>query len=223
MQRRAASTGAPTPAVTFRESVTTVHPMPPPATSEPGRLTTALARSREALADWGSRQVLVALAGAVGTALLIGFATVLIPNPVFGREIPPVWWDYPVWVVTSLLCGVLIATYVDPNRVRVGSGVAPDTSGGGRTWNLDEGTERRTGRMGMAGGVLAWFAVGCPVCNKIALLALGYSGAMTWFAPMQPILAAVAILFTSVAIVLRLEGQVVCRVGPTRSRAGRPV
>ncbi|EPR75477.1 hypothetical protein ADILRU_2020 [Leifsonia rubra CMS 76R] len=31
--------------------------------------------------------------------------------------------------------------------------------------------------------MLAWFAVGCPVCNKIALLALGYTGALACPAP----------------------------------------
>ena len=64
--------------------------------------------------------------------------------------------------------------------------------------------------MGMVGGVLAWFAVGCPVCNKIALLALGYAGAITWFAPLQPVLAIGALALTSVALVLRLRGQVAC-------------
>ena len=41
---------------------------------------------------------------------------------------------------------------------------------------------------------LAWFAVGCPVCNKLALLALGYSGAITWFTPVQPFLALGALI-----------------------------
>ena len=63
----------------------------------------------------------------------------------------------------------------------------------------------------MAGVALAWFAVGCPVCNKIALLALGYSGALTWFAPAQPYLAAAALLLTAGALVVRLRGQVYCR------------
>ncbi len=64
----------------------------------------------------------------------------------------------------------------------------------------------------MAGGMLAWFAVGCPVCNKLALLALGYSGAITWFAPVQPFLALGALVLTSVALVWRLRGQVACPV-----------
>lgn len=64
----------------------------------------------------------------------------------------------------------------------------------------------------LIGTVLAWFAVGCPVCNKIALLALGYSGAITWFAPMQPVLAALAVALCAIALVQRLKGMVVCEV-----------
>lgn len=176
-----------------------------------GRITTALSLARQALGDWGSRQLFVAAIGALGTALVIGLATVLIPNSIFGRDIPPVWWDYPVWILTSILCGVLIATYVDPTPA-----TADDTAGTETV--LDVGTDRRSSRMGMAGGVLAWFAVGCPVCNKIALVALGYSGAMTWFAPVQPLLAVLAIALTGVAIVLRLEGQVVCRLPDMATR-----
>lgn len=79
--------------------------------------------------------------------------------------------------------------------------------------------ERRSSRMGVAGGILAWFVVGCPVCNKIALLALGYSGAITWFAPVQPLLAVVAMILTAVALVWRLRGQVSCPL-PASAVAG---
>lgn len=64
----------------------------------------------------------------------------------------------------------------------------------------------------MVGAVLAWFAVGCPVCNKLALVALGYSGALTWFAPLQPLLAVTAVVLTGLALVWRLKGSVSCRV-----------
>jgi hypothetical protein len=143
--------------------------------------------------------VVTAAAAALGFGLLLGVATVLIPNPIFRREIAPVWWNYPVWVATSLLSGMLVATYA------VGSDTdttEPDT--------VDERSERRSSRFGIAGGVLAWFAVGCPVCNKLALLALGYSGAITWFAPAQPFLAIGALLLTGGTLVWRLRGQVVC-------------
>ncbi|WP_238154312.1 hypothetical protein [Ornithinimicrobium sufpigmenti] len=146
------------------------------------------------LRSWGPRQVLVAVLAGAGLAVLLGLATVLIPNPVFGRDIPPVWWNYPVWLLTAGLSGMLVATYVRATAGR--SGQPPE--------------DQRQSRYGLAGGVLAWFAVGCPVCNKIALLALGYSGAITWFAPLQPFLGVLGLALITVALVWRLRGQVVC-------------
>lgn len=179
----------------------------------------------QALRLWTGRQVLVAIVAAVVVAVVIGMATVLIPNPVFGREIPPVWWNYPVWLVTSALAGMLIATYVQPPRPalntwasagdegRIGAGSTASTGTGSADVD-DEVQARRSSRMGMAGGILAWFAVGCPVCNKLALLALGYSGAITWFTPIQPFLALGGLVLTGAALMWRLRGQVACPVRP---------
>lgn len=136
-------------------------------------------------------------------ALLIGIPTVIIPNPVFGREIPVLAWNYPVWILTSLLAGMLAATYVRAGNADATVQPSEDSATGG-----DDGTKQ--GRFGIAGTVLAWFAVGCPVCNKLALLALGYSGAITWFAPVQPFLAVGALLLTGGALFFRLRGQVYC-------------
>ncbi|NLE96924.1 MAG: hypothetical protein GX596_02905 [Propionibacterium sp.] len=164
-----------------------------PSIPQDGRWRLAL----RGLRTWGPRQVATATIATVIVALVIGVATVLIPNPVFGRDIPPVWWNYPVWLLTSLMSGMLIATFVRSDDAVTGPSAREAT---------------RTGRLGTAGGVLAWFAVGCPVCNKIALLALGYSGAITWFAPIQPLLAVGALLLTTWALVVRLQGLVACSV-----------
>lgn len=150
----------------------------------------------QVLQGWSRRQWVVAGAVAVGYAVLVGLATVIIPNPVFARDIPVVAWNYPVLVLTALVVGLLTATYVRP----LGS-----TRSG-----LSSATDRRTSRAGMAGSVLAWFAVGCPVCNKIALLALGYSGALTWFAPLQPLLAVTALALAGWALAVRLRGEISC-------------
>lgn len=157
------------------------------------------------LGTWSRRRWLVAAGVALGFALLLGLSTVLIPNPVFSRDIATLPWNYPVWLVTSLLVGLLSATYV---RQGAPSGA------------VLEATERRSSRMGMAGGFLAWFAVGCPVCNKIALIALGYSGAITWFAPVQPFLAVAALVLTAAALWFRLRGEIACTVPTARVRPG---
>lgn len=160
-----------------------------------------------ALKSWQARQVIAGVIAALLVALVTGFATVLIPNDLFTRDIPPTWWDHPVWITTSILSGVLIATYVRPDN----SATPKETSTAANANAQHESTrQERSGKIGMLGGFLAWFAVGCPVCNKIALLVLGYSGALTWFAPFQPVLAVSAMLLTGVAVIWRLKGQVAC-------------
>lgn len=149
-----------------------------------------------ALRGWTARRYAAAGLFAVGFAVAIGVPTVLIPNPVFSREVAVVAWNYPVWVATSVLSGMLAATYLRADRL------AAETS--------EPAGGARTSRLGVAGGVLTWFAVGCPVCNKIALVVLGYSGAITWFAPFQPVLAAAALALTAAALLIRLRGQVAC-------------
>jgi len=171
----------------------------------------------QGLRTWGPRRVAVAAGVALAFGLLLGLATVLIPNPVFTRDIPPVWWNYPVWILTSVLSGMLVATYVREDRAAgpspvEGAGAAGPDVGDDTPGRDDDDTRqaRRSSRAGFVGAFLAWFAVGCPVCNKLALLALGYAGAITWFAPVQPFLGILALGLTAVALVVRLRGQVSC-------------
>ncbi|MDV2978573.1 UNVERIFIED_CONTAM: hypothetical protein Q9R71_15485 [Actinomycetes bacterium ARC8] len=153
-----------------------------------------------ALHRWQAARWTAAVGSAVAIALLMGLATVLIPNPIFTREIPTVWWNYPVWIITSLFSGMLLATYIRvPEDVHSQDGIEVQAA-------------RRTGRFGMSGALLGWFAVGCPVCNKLVLLALGYSGAVTWFAPVQPFMAGVALILTGAALVSRLHSATTCSI-----------
>lgn len=161
----------------------------------------SLMLSFRALTAWTPRQIFASAGSAIIVALVLGIATVLIPNDLFTREIAPVWWNYPVWLLTAAMTGILIGTYVRPRRAIDATPQADDS---------------RTGRFAIAGGMLAWFAVGCPVCNKIALIALGYTGALTWFAPFQPVLAVAALIFSTVAVVWRLRGQVACPLPRSR-------
>ena len=158
------------------------------------------------LAGWSRRRWTVAVLGGVITALVVALPTAVIPNPVFGRAIETTWWSYPVVIVTGILGGLLVATYV---REPVDSGGAPAPA--------DEVDEvDRASKLGMAGAVVSFFAVGCPVCNKLVLLALGASGAVTWFAPIQPVLAVLSIVLMAVALRIRLRNETSCRV-PART------
>lgn len=113
------------------------------------------------------------------TALFIGLPTDIIPNPIFGREVPVRPWEYPVLAATVVLTFAWFAVQA-PRRPK------DDTR--------------------LAGGLtLALFAVACPVCNKIVLLLLGATGAMSWWAPLQPYAAVIALAALGLALYLRLR------------------
>ena len=124
--------------------------------------------------------------------LAVGIPSDVIPNPVFGRPVDVTWWSYPVLVITAVLGGLLIATYVN-------DGTADD--------DLD-----RPGRAGGFGGLLSFFAVGCPTCNKLVVLALGTTGALDWFAPAQPVLAVGSLGLLGWALRARLRSASECRI-----------
>ncbi len=124
---------------------------------------------------------------AVGFAVVTAVVTAMIDTPVFGRQIPPEWWSWPTLVVASVLGGALVAVSIP------GDGTAPVPD-----------------RRGIWGALGTFFAVGCPVCNKLALLALGSAGAMQWFAPVQPFLAVGSIGLLAWALVRRLRAPATC-------------
>lgn len=142
--------------------------------------------------SWGWRHWLVAGASAVGAVVVVAVPTDLIDTPVFGRSIAPTWWSWPVLLASGILAGLLAATYVAP------AGVPPGP------------TAEPSARWGAAGGLVTFFAVGCPVCNKLVLLALGASGAVQWFAPVQPLLGLAALVLLGWALRRRLAAARAC-------------
>lgn len=107
--------------------------------------------------------------------------TDIIPNPIFSREVPVRPWEYPVLAATVALTFAWFAVQA-PRRPK------------------DDGR--------LAGGLtLALFAVACPVCNKIVLLLIGASGAMGFWAPIQPYLAVVSLAALAFALYLRVRNR----------------
>lgn len=115
----------------------------------------------------------VALVAAVATFLVIGVPTDILPNPVFGRAVPVRPWEPWVLLLTSVLTGLWFGF----QRARSAN---------------REGEDSSVPTLGAAG--LALFAVACPVCNKVVLLALGTSGALGFWQPLQPWLAALSLV-----------------------------
>jgi hypothetical protein len=119
---------------------------------------------------------------ALGTAAILGVPTDVIPNPWFGRQLPVHAYDVAVLVALSLITGALIASYA----VAGGSGVG-------------------TKRAGLGSGLLGWFAISCPVCNKLVIALLGTSGATSIVAPVQPALGGAAVVLAAAALAVRLR------------------
>ncbi|MDH3296174.1 MAG: hypothetical protein OER95_17790 [Acidimicrobiia bacterium] len=160
------------------------------------------------------RQWLAAGLGAAAVAVLVGVPTDVIPNPVFGRPVDVTWWSYPVLAVTGLLGGLLIATYVRP----VAAG--PDHDGPGHAdadADLLEPEAERAATTGGLAGLLSFFAVGCPVCNKLVLLAVGTTGARQWFEPFQPVLAVLSLALLAYALWFRLASIKACPLPARRT------
>lgn len=144
------------------------------------------------VATFTRRQWLAAGAGALATVLLTGLPTDVFPNRFYTRMTPVLWWNYPVWAVTAILAGLVLATYV--RRVPVGSSAGA----------------------ALGGGLMSFLAVGCPICNKLVVALIGVGGALSFFRPMQPYLAAAGLALLAVSLGHRLRQLGRC---PTASGA----
>jgi hypothetical protein len=122
----------------------------------------------------------IAVAGAVATLVVIGIPTAIVDNPFFSRMMPVRPQDYIIWIMTGLLVGLIIGTYTLGQVNRSGGKVA-------------------------SGGFLSFLAVGCPICNKLILLLLGTSGALTYFAPAQLYLGIASLALLAWALHLRVQ------------------
>jgi hypothetical protein len=71
----------------------------------------------------------------------------------------------------------------------------------------DATAELRAGRLGTVAGFGAFLAIGCPVCNKLALVLLGTSGALTIWAPLQPILGAASLVLLAATLAWRFRSR----------------
>ena len=143
------------------------------------------------LLTWPMKRWAVMVGASLLTALFIGIPTAIIPTPIFGRVVAVTSWSVPVLIVTSILTGLLIASYVKTEEML---------------------QEDRSLKVGSFGSFLSFIAVGCPVCNKVALIALGSSGAIRVFAPLQPYFAVAGIALLFYAVRKRILSESNCSI-----------
>ncbi|MFE9504657.1 hypothetical protein ACFYO6_19315 [Streptomyces anthocyanicus] len=152
---------------------------------------------------WTPRHWAVAVVVALLAGVAVGVPTGVVPTDLYTRMTPVLWWNYPVWAASSLLMGLLAATYV-------GQHLAVRSQG-------------PRGRRAMFAGVLAAFAVGCPICNKLVVMAIGVSGALSYWAPAQPVLAIASLALLAHAFTRRLRLAAACPVRVAALSTGDPV
>lgn len=119
------------------------------------------------------------------TAIMVGVSTDVIDTPYFIRMTPVRWWEVPVVVLTVVLAALWAGLEVPP-RVR------------------------RHDAVGVTSVVVTALAVGCPVCNKIAVALLGVSGALTVWSPVQPVLALGSLAVLGAAVLVRWRATARC-------------
>jgi hypothetical protein len=162
---------------------------------------TAQLRSLRQLRSWGTRRWTVALVAAAVVAGATGIPTDVVPTDLYRRMTPVVWWNYPIWALSAVLAGLVVATYV-----RSGDVAHARAEGGG----------------GFVGGLASFLAVGCPICNKLVIALLGVGGALSYFAPIQPVLGVLGLALLAVTLNMRLNRLAVCSAPVSRSRLAIP-
>jgi len=118
-------------------------------------------------------------AAAIGL-VVIGLPTAIYETPFFVRMTPVRAQDYVIWLLSSVLIGLIIGSYF----------VARSTSGDGKI---------------LSGGLLSVLAVGCPTCNKLVVLLVGTTGALTLFAPLQLYIGVASVLLLGWTLLLRAK------------------
>jgi hypothetical protein len=138
-----------------------------------------------------------------------GMVSAIIPNPVFGRQIPPEAFAIAIWLLSAPLIGIVGATYTAPMPAAGAQPLRFAPAGGLHSAEpllpVRPVEERRSSTLGTIGGLGAFLAIGCPVCNKIALVLLGWSGALSIWAPLQPVLGAASLVLLAVTAAWRIR------------------
>src|SRR6056297_1164498 len=104
----------------------------------------------------------------LGSFVLFGVVTGLVPNPIYVRMVPSRPVDYLFLVLTAGLLGVYVAQRPP----------------------VEDRSDDRLATLGTVGGFLAF---GCPICNAFLLALFSSSALMTYLDPLRPVLGVLSI------------------------------
>jgi uncharacterized membrane protein len=105
----------------------------------------------------------------VGTFLLFGVVTGLLPNLIYVRMVERTPTDYLFLVATAVFAAVFVYQ----------RSLADDAIGD---------------RYAAGGIVVGFLAFGCPICNAVLLALFSSSALMTYFDPLRPVLGVVSVV-----------------------------
>mgnify|MGYP006279401861 FL=1 len=109
-----------------------------------------------------------AIGVSVGSLLLFGVVTGLLPNPVYVRMVPRTGLDYLFLVLTAGFLGLY--TYQRQTEKQ------PDDKTAG------------------VSAALGFLAFGCPTCNALLLALFSNSAWLAYFDPLRPVLGGISVL-----------------------------
>ena len=140
-------------------------------------------------------------AGLVSAVALVLIGTVgeTLPWSSSGRVYKIEWWNWATLIASSLLLGLIAATFITPGARRLrsaaGSGVA---------------------------GTAATIAMACPVCSPLAIPLLGAGGVLAFLRGDRGWLALASVLILGVTLPMRLRASTSCAVRTRADAAHRP-
>jgi len=123
---------------------------------------------REPMTGLPRPRLLKSLGVGLGTFLLFGTVTGLLPNPVYTRMVARTPADYLFLVATAAFAGAFV-------------------------YQRSLAEEPIGDRFAVGGVVGGFLAFGCPICNAVLLALFSSSALMTYFDPLRPVLGAVTV------------------------------
>ncbi|WP_158059493.1 hypothetical protein [Halorussus halophilus] len=127
-----------------------------------------------------NKRIVKASGVSIGSFVLFGLITDLIPNPFYIRDVPRTELDYLFLTVTAVFLGLY-------------------------TFQSTGTEQSKDDKSATASAVAGFLAFGCPTCNALLLALFGSSTLMTYFGPLRPLLGVVSVGLFSGLLYIRSQ------------------